>query len=353
MKVLFLSRYGRLGASSRLRSFKYIPYLEKHGIDVTVNSLLNDEYIKDLYAHRKKRKLAIIMAYLKRMALLFKAKSYDLIWIEKELFPFMPAFAERLLSIAHIPFIVDYDDAIFHQYDLNSNLLVRFFLGRKIDAVMNKATLVIAGNDYLAKRAHSAGAKWVEVLPTIVDLDGYDVKKIGATDEFVIGWIGTPKTQHYLYMVFPVLSEIAKKRKIRIVAVGAKDINYPGIDIETPKWSEKDENELIRSFDVGIMPLPDEPWERGKCGYKLIQYMACGLPVVASPVGVNHQIVENGKTGFLANSDGWESALMWLCDNREKAVLMGRAGRKKVEENYSIQVTVPKLLKLVNKICAE
>ncbi len=350
MKVLILTRYGRLGASSRLRSFQYIPYLEKHGIDVTVNSLLDDEYVRDLYAGRKKRKLAIIRAYVRRMALLFKARKYDLLWIEKELFPWLPAWAECLLHFFKLPYVVDYDDAIFHNYDKNSSWLVRTLLRYKIDTVMKHATMVIAGNEYLAKRACASGAVNVEIIPTVVDIKRYTVAPKNSQQSLVVGWIGSPATQHYLLELSPVFNMLKKEFNVHFVAVGANQKGLEETPIEVLPWTEATESCSIQNFDIGIMPLSDSPWERGKCGYKLIQYMACGVPVVASSVGVNNQIIEHGVNGLLVKDfSEWEQMLYSLLQDQALRQSMGSKGRERVESRYSLQVQAPRLELLLHQ----
>jgi hypothetical protein len=158
VKVLLLSRYGQLGASSRLRMYQYLPYLEEMGIEVTIAPLLDDRYLDNLYGGGKRSVARLAGRYLKRVAALLQAGAADLVWIEKELFPLLPAWGEQLLCLFGKPCLVDYDDAVFHNYDLSRNQVVRVLLGKKIDAVMAQASLVTVGNDYLAERAAGAGA---------------------------------------------------------------------------------------------------------------------------------------------------------------------------------------------------
>ena len=164
MKILLLSRYSRLGASSRLRSYQYLPYLKTHGIDVDVAPLLENDYLKNLYAGRRKDLRGIIRAYIRRLGLLINSNSFDLLWVEKEILPWLPAWAEAILAHLGIPYVVDYDDAIFHRYDMHPKAIIRSLLGGKIDTVMSRAALVIVGNKYLADRARKAGARRVEYL---------------------------------------------------------------------------------------------------------------------------------------------------------------------------------------------
>ena len=349
IRILLFSRYGRLGASSRVRFFQYLPYLEAHDIRVTVSPLLDDGYLQRLYAKQGRPSFSVIRAYAHRLADLINSAGYDLLWIEKELFPFLPAWVETMLHARGIPYVVDYDDAIFHGYDQHPRKLVRTLLGRKIDRVMRASALVIAGNDYLAAYARQAGSGRVEYLPSVVDIDRYLPAPLSAERVFTIGWIGSPSTTGYLEQIGPALAEVCRSGRARLVLVGADDIALPGVPLEIRPWSEDSEVAAIQSFDAGIMPLPDTPWERGKCGYKLIQCMACGLPVVAAPVGVNRQIVDHGINGFhAADLDEWLQALVTLRDNHEQRRAMGQAARKKTVTEYSLQANGPRLLELLN-----
>ena len=349
MKVLLLSRYGRLGASSRVRCLQYLPFIEQQNIQTDVSPLFSDEYVLALYSGRSRWRL-ILSGYWTRIKTLFNARSYDLIWIEKELFPYLPAFVEQFLSVIGVVYIVDYDDAIFHNYDRHRNWFIRVFLGRKIDIVMRSSNLVIAGNNYLAERARSAGASWVEIIPTVVDFDRYKYRAKKDTSKLVIGWIGTPSTQHYLQTLIPMFERLKAEFDVQFIAVGANQANFKSSIIKAKPWTEETETSLIQQFDVGIMPLMDFPWERGKCGYKLIQYMACGLPVVASPVGVNKQIVESGLNGFLAQElHEWEQSLRQLLNDKILRRHMGDKGRECVKGKYSLQVQSIRLGKIMRK----
>jgi glycosyltransferase involved in cell wall biosynthesis len=249
-----------------------------------------------------------------------------------------------------IPYVIDYDDAVFHNYDLHRKWIVRAMLGRKIDSVMRRARMVIVGNDYLAERARRAGAQCIEYLPTAVDLAGIDPSLQPRNDIFTIGWIGTPANARYLTQIAPALSKICKDGAARLVTVGARQWEFSDVDGEIRRWSIETEAADIQSFDVGIMPLPDTPFERGKCAYKLLQYFACGRPAVASPVGVNSQVVQHAVNGFLASTpDEWTDALTLLRINGTLRRHMGILGREKVERYYSLEKTAPQLAALLKK----
>jgi len=215
---------------------------------------------------------------------------------------------------------------------------------------MCKSALVIVGNSYLAEYATQAGARRVETLPTVVDLDKFILKADTKSKGFTIGWIGTPNTAKFITMIKPVLITLCSNRDTRLVLVGSGSIELDGVTAEIRTWSEKTEVSDIMSFDVGVMPLYDRPLERGKCGYKLIQYMACSKPVVASPVGVNSEIVLHGVNGFLAASqDEWLDALRRLRMDKDERESLGKAGRRLVEDRYCLQVTAPRLLELLRE----
>lgn len=241
---------------------------------------------------------------------------------------------------------MDFDDALFHRYDLSPRALIRRVLGRKIDRIMAGAACVVTGNEYLAERARVAGATRVEIVPTVVDCCRYMPVEPDLRRELVVGWIGSPVTQCYLKDVAPALSKTCGQFGARLLLVGARPEVadwFGDVRVTIAPWSEEREAALVAGMDVGIMPLPDTPWERGKCGYKLLQYMACGVPVVASPVGVNRKIV--GDTcGILAeHMDEWHDALARLLGDRGLRERMGRAGRGLVEHEYNVGVQAPRL----------
>ena len=351
-RLLVLTRYTRQGASSRLRIMQYQPYLEASGIELRFASLFDDAYLDSVYTGRRSS-IAGGRALLRRLSQMRAAREADLVWLEKEALPWVPWALERLALPRHVPIVTDYDDAIFHRYDEHRLGAVRALLGNKIDNVMRRSALVTAGNAYLADRAHRAGAQKVTIVPTVVDLDAYTLASTETPKSPQrVGWIGTPQTWDALArsIYTTLLPELSAQGAV-FRAVGASLQPRTEDRLEVIPWSEAEEVRLIQGMDIGVMPMPDTPWTRGKCGYKLIQYMACGLPVVAAPVGVNTQIVEHGVNGFLASTDQeWREALSTLLANPELRRRMGAAGRKKVEEHYSLQVWGPRVAELLRSV---
>ncbi len=354
MKVLALTRYNYLGPSSRLRFYQYLPYLKEHGIAVTIAPLLGDDYLSNLFAGKPHPRSLITLKYLHRISDLMKSRNYDLLWIEKELFPWIPGWTEQFLGLLKVPYVLDYDDAIFHSYDLNKRKFVRFFLGDKIKKIMAGAAIVIVGNNYLADYAHRSGAARVEVIPTVIDLNRYNNPHFHSNKLFTIGWIGSPSTAKFLYLVQSALAEVCYEGHAQVVLVGSGPILMQNVQLDIRSWEENSEVKQIQSFNAGIMPLFDEPWERGKCGYKLIQYMACGVPVVASPVGINSEIIEHGINGFVARDrQEWVYYLNLLKNQPDLCIKLGEMGRKKVESHFCVQVTAPLLAKLLQKAASK
>ena len=351
--VLFLTKYARNGASSRYRTLQYLPYLEEAGFRCEIAPLFDQAYLEFKYRMGRAAVLDLGRALIRRLLILFTVKRYDLVVIEKELFPYCPAWIEALLDKAGCSYVVDYDDALFHQYDMHRKWAIRSLYGRKISSVMRHASMVVAGNQYLAEYAQKAGAKQVEILPTVVDLRRYPSSALAGPREriFTVGWIGSPSTSKYLTSIASALREVCSGGAGRLLLIGSGPVDLPSVDVECVPWSEALEVDLIRRCDVGIMPLLDTPWEWGKCGLKLIQYMACGLPVVASPVGVNRSLVDHGVDGFLATDDvEWKYALSRLKNDEALRSAMGRAGRAKVEQKYSLQVAAPVLANLLASV---
>lgn len=355
MKILLLSKYSRLGASSRLRTMQFLPGLDAAGFDIIVQSLFDDAYLEQLYQKKGRNLLHVLKCYWRRLLILFRIKQFDAVWLEYELLPYFPAWLESYLKWRKIPFVVDYDDALFHNYDLAGNPWLRNLLGNKIDQVMASADVVCVGNSYLKQRALKAGAQSISWIPTVIDLARYPIAATKPKNTTpVFGWIGSPATQSYLTLIAPALCKALAHCSGRLVLIGANtDIlpHFAGCNVELRPWTEATEVQDICNFDVGLMPLPDGPWERGKCGYKLIQYMACAVPVIASPVGANVDIVQGSGSGLLAATDGeWFDALVALATDDLLCQQYGQAGRAAVETVYSLQAQLPELARIFNSL---
>jgi glycosyltransferase involved in cell wall biosynthesis len=349
LNVLILTRYGLKGASSRMRFYQYLPWLEQSGIKYTVSELISDELLEGLYNNGKYSKFKLMLAYIARVRILLLCNKFDLVWIEKEALPWFPAWIENYLLRNAKCRMLDFDDAVFHNYDLHRSKLARFCFGHRIDNLMAKTDIVVGGNSYLAVRAKHANVTRIEQLPTVIDLNRYDLKFYELQAQVpIIVWIGSPSTLHYLDITKNALSALAKKTPFILRIIGGGFIEIPGVNVQILPWTAETESDAVRGADIGIMPLYNTPWEQGKCAYKLIQYMACGLPTIASPVGANKEVILHGETGFLASTDeDWLDAATKLLADFGLRYRLGMAGRSRVEEYYCIQKTGPKLIDII------
>jgi glycosyltransferase involved in cell wall biosynthesis len=335
LSVLALTKYAKLAASTRHRFLNYIPLLADQGISVTPVSLLDDDYVRRRLSGQKINLMAVARGFVGRLLALACSYRYDVLWIEGELFPRLPALGERLLSKLGCPYVVDLDDAIFHTYDQHPWPLYRLLFARKIDVVLQGAAAVTAGNNYLAERALRAGARNVSVIPTTIDerryLQGF---RQGGRLTFV--WIGSSATQHYLQTIQNELEQVCHSLQANLRLIGGEQQERFFPNAELQPWKEESEAIELSCCDIGLAPLYEGSWERGKCGLKAVQYMAAGLPVLAADVGALPSIVKHGETGFLYR-DGAEfkSFAQRLGVDPELRRALGGAGQLRASTRYS------------------
>jgi len=355
IRVLALSPIPEEGAGCRFRIAQFIPYLESVGISVTLDSLFTPEFFRLVYkpGHYTQKAATFIALSLKRLNALRASSRFDLILVYREMFPIGPALIERLLASRHRPPIVfDFDDAIFLPNVSDANRLIAALKQpQKVASIIRHSDHVIAGNEFLAAYARRFNPA-VTMIPTCVDTERF-VPAVrpqpGAppsdTSVPVVGWIGSPTTASYLRGLNSVLRRVRERHPFVMRISGAgESLSIPGVSVDNRTWSLTDEVSLFNTCDVGVYPLADDEWSKGKCGFKAIEFMACGVPVVASAVGVNRTIVHDGANGFLAaTEDEWVeklSRLLWDAALRRR---FAEAGRRTIEESYSLHVNAPTL----------
>ena len=343
-KVLGLALYGPLAASTRYRLGQYVPGLAEHGIDLDIRYLLGDVYLRRTFGGESMPWLSMLQAGWNRFGDLLHQSRYAAVMLHCELFPLVPGWAER--ALLQKPYLYDFDDAFYLKYRTGRLRRLGGLLGGKFDSVMTGAAAITAGNHVLAAYAQQHNPN-THFLPTVVDTTRYKPEQRARGRELVLGWIGSPSTAPYLAELVGPLTALGREGPVRLVVIGGRAPQIENVTIEEREWSEATEVALINCFDVGLMPLPDAPWARGKCAFKLIQYMACGVPVVASPVGANVDVVQ-ADCGLLAgNESTWLEALRTLRDQPQRAREMGMAGRERVERDYSLRSNLPILANVV------
>lgn len=346
LKILGLSLYGPLAASTRYRLEQYIPGLSECGIDLQVHHLLGDEYLRCRFKNKQLPFSVLIRAACKRLALLLRDQEFDAVILYAEIFPFLPGWLER--KLIKKPYTYDFDDAFYLKYKRGKLGLLQPLLGKKVQQIIAGASAVTAGNKRLLGYAKTVNNNSF-LLPTVVDIKRYRPERQTSliSSTFTVGWIGSPSTASYLAAVVHPLAVLGFEGSVRIIVVGGAAPVIPHVEVIEKKWQEDTEIALINSFDVGIMPLIDDEWARGKCAFKLIQYMACGVPVVASRVGANVDVVQPDCGMLVSNEDEWIDALRKMRDHPRLRQQMGSAGRKYIKEHYSLDRNTPQLAEIL------
>jgi glycosyltransferase involved in cell wall biosynthesis len=383
MKILFLVPYPSEGASNRFRIEQYLPLLRQNGISYTVRPFISPGFYRILYhrAYFARKICFFIWCSLARCADVIRALRYDLVFIHRESYPLGPPFIERFLRFFKKRIIFDFDDAIFLPATSGSNIFMdRFKRYGKVPEVIALSDHIIAGNRYLAEFALKYNEN-VTIIPTPVDTDTYVPKTAPHEDSpgevlrgpagggkdrrlktehrtpntenrVIIGWIGSKTTSLFLEPMREVFKALTEKYpNVRIHVVGG-EFDAQGIKrILNLPWSLDNEPAVLQGFDIGIMPMPDTKWTRGKCAFKAILYMSVGIPCVSSPVGMNREVITDGVNGFLASSPGeWIEKLSTLIESRALRKTMGERGREMAVEKYSVKAHAPGMMNIVNKV---
>lgn len=357
MNVLFWVPYPSDGPSNRYRIEQYLPYLEESGIGYSLRPFWSPAAFKALYksGHNLLKFHFFILGTIRRILDLFTLFLYDVIFIHREAYPLGGAFFESIVVFLGKPMIFDFDDAIFLSFISKSNSFIeRFKDFSKIKYIIGKSRYVIAGNSYLYDFASKYNPSTF-LIPTAINTAQYspDEQRLSSMDkrEIVIGWIGSVTTLDFLANlrnVFKVLTERYQNLKIKVV--GGKFLSDTNINIISKEWAFDEEKDDLKGFDIGIMPMPDNEWSKGKCGFKAILYMSMAIPCVSSSVGVAKEIIIDGENGFLADTeDEWIKKLSRLIEDAELRKKMGLSGRRLVEEKFSICANAPKFLELILK----
>ncbi len=330
--VLALTRYDRLGASSRVRVLQYIPYLARQGLNVRVHALFSDADLRRLYKEGRRSFPRLTSALVRRIAAVIGGHRGDVVWLQQELFPFLPyAFEAALLAGKKL--VVDFDDAQ-HLYYKD-----RLFCAHKIENLMRRAHAVTVGSPMMAQVAREAGARNVTLVYSAVDTAAFPAHS-PAPRPFTVGWIGTPMTAHQsLHVVREPLGRFLRETGSKAIFIGMDESQFPDLPGERIAWSEAAEQAALPRLSVGICPLEDNPWTRGKSGYKIIQYMAAGKPTLTSPVGIAADIVEDGVTGFhCQTADDWYRRLLQLHDTPSALAAQGAESRRRAETKYDTAI---------------
>lgn len=340
MRVLFLTKYTADGPSSRYRVVQFLPFLEARGIAWELHSLHEEHYLPARYAGRSTSPLYLARRVIDRARVLVHAGRYDVVFIQKEMFPHALDVPEWWLAKSGVKTIVDLDDAIHLFYEGASGF--KRALRNKIPRVLERASWVLAGNRYLEAYARQFTDR-VQFFPTVVDTARVLAAPAHAAATPVVGWIGTPETVRYLHALLPTLEDVAQRTPIALSVVGASAPVVRGVDVHAKSWSEDEEVADLHRMDIGVMPLADDAWSQGKCSLKLLQYMSAGVAAISSPRGSAPEIVVPGDNGFLADTTAqWRERLLELATSPDLRRAMAARARRRVEADYSLAAWGPR-----------
>ena len=359
-KVLFLTAYPIEDASCRYRVHQFLPHLERAGYDCTISSFCSPELFGLLKQHgRMPEKCAgLLRSTVGRLALIRHLDSFDLVVIHREAFPFLAPHIEKWIFARHQKAIFSFDDAIYAGHadvsSLSHPALYRWKHGRRYDEVIRHSSFVIAGNRILAEYARRFNSR-VTVIPTVVDCAQYTVRaaRRDLSRPLTIGWMGSGSTSPYLKIVEPALRRLAYtypgEVQFRFFGDPSYSPDFPYAN--SSPFTLETELENLHSIDIGLMPLPDTEWTRGKCAFKAIQYMASGIPVVASPVGITCDLIQDGVNGLLAVSpEDWFTQIALMLGDPELRARLALAGRRTIEASYSLEKWAPEMVSIFDRL---
>jgi glycosyltransferase involved in cell wall biosynthesis len=338
----------------RYRMEQWEPLLRKLGVEITYAPFESEELHSLLYkSGNMGRKLSLVAEGISRRYSMMKSvRDYDVVYVFREAALLGPPFFERWIHRAGVPMVFDFDDAVFVSYRSPTNGYLSYLkFASKTRAICRMSAHVMAGNPYLAEYARQVNAN-VTVVPTTIDTEKYTViERTGDSEVPTIGWTGSFSTVQHLDTLRSALQKLAKQTKFRLRVIGTPTYTLDGVETEAMSWVAATELQDLREIDIGVMPLPDDSWSKGKCGLKALQFMALGIPTVCSPVGVNKEIIQDGENGFIAGSeDEWIEKLGRLLHSAELRSQLGQAGRKTVETKYSANVQAPRVFELLRSV---
>lgn len=345
MRILMFTRYVAMGANSRYRLLQYIPLFEAAGHQVEVRAMLGEDYLKLLYSSGCRSVRYTLRGYARRLAQLRDVSQCDVVICDQEFLPYFPAAVERWVARRCPRLFVDYDDAAYCKYQRLPGLRSR------IPALMAAAEAVVVGNRHLADFALRHNSN-VRIIPTVVDPHRYTPKRNYEAAAVRLVWIGTPETAWCLHSIAGAITDLRRKYPglgLRVIGAGAAMREaFPFAEILP--WSEATEAQLLAECDIGLMPLPENDFTRAKCGLKLIQYMAAGLPVVGSPTGANCEIISEGCNGYFAgDQQQWFTAMDRLIASADLRRELGRNGLAKAARQYSLATGFESWMRVIDR----
>lgn len=360
MKVLFLASYPVTAAATRFRLHQYFPHLQSDGIECVLSPYLKENDFATLYDRRSPAQKAarLLQLAVRRVVGSLRSSKFDLVYVQREAMLMGPPIVEWIVArLLRIPLVFDFDDAIWVAYESPTygRLATLLKFPKKTHKILEMARHIVVASESNRKWVSETHARNdVTVIPTVVDADEFSPAAPPFGEAPVVGWIGTHSTARLLESIGPALSACARRNPFRLHIVGAgRTLSFEGVDTQCDAWSLEREPEDYRRMDVGLHPVPDDEWNRGKAGFKAIGYMSCGVPVISSPVGGVTEFLQHGVNGMFANSQSeWEQHLTAYLQGPALRRAHGSAGRKTVLARYCLQRQAPVMSTLLRQVAA-
>lgn len=355
--ILIVSPYPEgVAPGQRLKYEQYFDYLRSHGYKITVTSFVSNRLWTILYKKGRfpEKIFWTLLGFFKRLVWSAYVPFYDGIFIFHSVSLFGPALFERIYARLNPKMIYDIDDMIHLSHSSQANSFTKWLKGSsRITYLMRRARHIITCTPALDKFARQFNQNTTDISSTINTNTYQPVNSYSniAGKPITLGWSGSHSTERYLSLLADVLREVAKQRNIRLIVIGSGNFTLPGVQVESIAWNSETEVADLQRIDIGLYPLPDDPWVYGKSGLKALQYMALGIPTVATAIGTNFRVIHHEKCGLLVKTDQeWITGLLDLIDNPEKRRSLGLAGRDRVEKYYSIKANQDVYLAIFDKV---
>ena len=354
-KILFLSPYPLNKApSQRLKYEQYYRFFEEAGYEITTSCFVDEEFWKIIYKpgnYFEKIKFTA-RGYLRRLRGLGNISKYDIVYVHLWVTPLGNSFFEWMVCRSARKIVYDIDDLIFLGHSSLANKASQFLKGKtKPIFMMKNADHVITCTPHLDSFVKYYNERTTDISSTI-NTDEYKAKTDYAVKgKITLGWSGSHSTSKFLYLLKDILVDVKKEIDFKLLVIGDPEFKIEGLDIEALPWKAETEVNDLSKIDIGLYPLPDEPWVHGKSGLKALQYMALGIPTIATAIGANFRVINNGVNGVLVNNeDEWKLYIKQLISNEEARKKLGTEARKTVENSFSLHANKGKYLNVLNNL---
>jgi glycosyltransferase involved in cell wall biosynthesis len=356
-KILVIAPYPEgVAPAQRLKYEQYFDYLRQNGYEIRSTAFVGCRFWSIIYqpGHIPEKIFWTIAGFLKRLGWCLRVPFYDGIFIYHSAAPLGPAIFERIYTRLNPRLIYDIDDMIHLAHSSQANRFTKWLKGSsRITHLMKKARHIITCTPALDEFARRFNSNTTDISSTINTSTYQPVNRYENQPDkpITLGWSGSHSTEKYLSLLTGVLQEVSRQRKIRLLVIGSGKFSMPGVEVESIAWQSVSEVADLQRIDIGLYPLPDDPWVYGKSGLKALQYMALGVPTIATAIGTNFRVIENDQSGLLVNSEAeWVAAIIRLIDHPADRRRLGQAARARVEKYYSIEANKDVYLAIFDKV---